>query len=79
MDRLRREHAEIRRKREELDNCLALAGELEDGLPKRVLRDLLTYGWELWELLDNHAHTETQAVHQCITQSVREGAASGQG
>ena len=35
-----------------------------------VLRDLLAYGWELWELLDNHAHAETQAVHQCVAQSL---------
>jgi hypothetical protein len=31
-----------------------------------VLRDLLTYAWELWELLDRHAHAETQGIHECL-------------
>jgi hemerythrin-like domain-containing protein len=64
--RLRRDHEEIRRQREEFGNCLEFAVELEDGVTKMVLRDLLTYGHSLWELLDEHAHVETQAVHQCI-------------
>jgi iron-sulfur cluster repair protein YtfE (RIC family) len=67
--RLRQEHAEIRRKREEFGNCLELAVELEEGLTTMVRRDLLAYGWELLELLDNHAHAETQAVHQCVMTS----------
>jgi iron-sulfur cluster repair protein YtfE (RIC family) len=62
--RLRQDHAEIRRLREELGNCLAVAFEVEDAPPKMVLRDVLAFGWELWELLDNHAHVETQLVHQ---------------
>jgi len=70
--RLRREHEEIRCKREEFANCLAVAIELENGLTKMVLRDLLAYGWELWELLDSHAHVETQAVHQCLTRFLRQ-------
>ena len=26
--------------------------------------------WELWDLLDRHAHAETQAVHQCLARSL---------
>jgi iron-sulfur cluster repair protein YtfE (RIC family) len=68
--RLRREHAEIRAKREELGNCLAVAADLEDRPPRAVLRDVLTYGWELWELLDNHAHLETRSIHHCLGASL---------
>jgi hemerythrin-like domain-containing protein len=68
VDRLRRDHEEIRRHREEFGNCLEFGIELEDGVTKMVLRDILIYGYSLWELLDNHAHVETQAVHQCIGQ-----------
>ncbi len=64
--RLRREHTDLRRKHEEFDNCLQIAFEVEDELPPMVLRDVLTYGWELWELLDTHAHDETRAFHQCL-------------
>jgi len=67
---LRAEHGEILRKREELGNCLAVASGLEDHLPRAVLRDLLCYGWELWELLDHHAHAETRAVHRCLARSL---------
>jgi hemerythrin-like domain-containing protein len=63
---LRREHADIRRQLEEFGNCLAVAGELEDELPRAVLRDLLADGWRLWEALDSHAHDETRAVHRCV-------------
>jgi hypothetical protein len=66
--RLRLEHTEIRRKREEFGSCLEVAAGLDD-LPRAVWRDLLTYGWELWELLDSHAHLETRALHQCLTRS----------
>jgi hemerythrin-like domain-containing protein len=62
--RLRKDHAEIRRLREELGKCLAVAEEIEDDPPKMVLRDVLAFGWELWELLDDHAHLETQAAHR---------------
>lgn len=68
--RLRQEHAQIRRMRAEFSNCLALALDLDDELPRMVIRDLLTYGWDLWEVVDQHAHAETQAVHQCVTASV---------
>jgi iron-sulfur cluster repair protein YtfE (RIC family) len=64
--RLREEHADIQCKREELESCLGVATDLEGGPPRMVLRDLLTYGWELWKQLDNHAHVETREVHQCI-------------
>jgi hemerythrin-like domain-containing protein len=74
--RLRREHEEIRSKREDLGNCLHVAGELEDYLPDMVMRDMLTYGWRLWEMLDNHAHAETKAVQQCLTRCL---AAKGSG
>jgi hypothetical protein len=75
--RLRLEHEEIRRKREDFGNCVGVATDLEDGLPKAVRRDLLTLGWELWELLDAHAHVETQAVHGCVGRYLHAGAASG--
>jgi hypothetical protein len=64
VDRLHRDHADIRRLRDELDKCLAVALEVEDDPPRMVLRDVLAFGWELWEALDNHAHLETQAAHQ---------------
>ena len=49
--RLREEHEAIRRKREDFANCLQVAGELEDNLPRAVLRDLVFDGWELWTLM----------------------------
>ena len=67
---LRAEHAEILRKRQELGDCLEVADGMEPRLPRAVLRDLLGYGWELWELLDHHAHAETRAVHRCLAQSL---------
>ena len=67
--RLRREHAEIRRRCQELGNCLEVADGLEDEFPRMVLRDLFTYGWDLWELLDDHARTETRAVHRYLAQT----------
>jgi hypothetical protein len=70
VSRLRQEHGELRRKRADFEKCLDVAGELMDPLPRAVLRDLLTYGWELWDLLDNHALTETRAVQQCIADSL---------
>ncbi len=66
VDRLRLEHAEIRRKLDEFGGCLQVVFELEENPPRTVLRDLLAYGWELWELLDHHAHDETRGVHSCI-------------
>ncbi len=68
--RLRREHEEIRCKLEEFGKCLHVCGELEDNLPRMVARDLLTYGWQLWDVLDNHAHLETAALQECIVQAL---------
>jgi hemerythrin-like domain-containing protein len=67
--RLRREHGEIRRRCEELGKCLEVADDLEDECPRMVLRDLLAYGWDLWELLDDHARTETRAIHRYLAQT----------
>jgi hemerythrin-like domain-containing protein len=68
--RLRQEHEEVRRKLEEFGNCLHVADELQEDVPKAVARDLLTYGWVLWDILDNHAHQETQALRRCLPQSL---------
>jgi iron-sulfur cluster repair protein YtfE (RIC family) len=68
VDRLRREHEEIRTKREEFASCLTIALEVEDTLPRAVVRDLLIDAWELWDILDEHAHEETQAVQECFGQ-----------
>jgi hemerythrin-like domain-containing protein len=64
--RLRTEHDTLRRGCQELEDCLQVAIELEDGLRKAVLRDIFIYGWRLWKLLDDHAHLETQMIHQCL-------------
>jgi hypothetical protein len=69
--RLRQEHAEIRRRRAEFDDCLTVADGLEGGATRVVLMDLLIYGWDLWEYLDYHAHIETRAVHQCLAHAFR--------
>ena len=63
---LQRQHAEINRKREELGDCLVVANDLESGPPRMVVADLVTYGLELWDLLDGHARVESQVVHECI-------------
>ena len=68
--RLRREHDDIRRKRQELADCLRVAEGLEGGAPPMVVLDVLGYGWDLWELLDNHAHVESRALHECLAQSL---------
>jgi hypothetical protein len=73
--RFRLDHEEILRKREELGNCVAFATELEEGLSKMVVRDLVAYGWELWDLLDKHAHEDTQAIHECIAASLADDVA----
>jgi hypothetical protein len=75
--RLRLEHEEIRRKREDFGNCVDVALQLEDGLPGAVRRDLLTLGWDLWELLDKHAHVETRAVQECVGRYFRDEAGTG--
>jgi hypothetical protein len=72
--RLRRDHAEIRRLREEFGKCLAVAQEIEDGPPKMVLRDVFAYGWELLDVLDHHANAETRAVHQAAGRYFQEPA-----
>jgi iron-sulfur cluster repair protein YtfE (RIC family) len=69
--RLREAHTEINQKREELESCLEVATDLEDGPPRMVLRDLVAYGWELWKALDDHAHAETRAVQECLDRSLR--------
>lgn len=61
---LKSEHVQISSLREEFGNCLQIALELADQPPRQVLRDLATYGWHLWEALDQHAHRENQAVRQ---------------
>jgi len=71
--RLRGEHTEIQHRLEEFNNCLQITVELEDTPPTAVRRDLLLYGWEFLEALDQHAHVETQAVGKCIARSVSEG------
>ncbi len=63
---LQAEHTEIRRKREEFGDCLDVAAELGDDLPRAVVNDLLSFGWELWDMLDHHAHAETYAVQRCL-------------
>jgi hypothetical protein len=65
--RLRMDHTAILSKCREFANCLQIAAELvDDGLSRAVLLDLLAFGLELWELLDAYAHTETQAIRQCL-------------
>ncbi|MBI3463315.1 MAG: hemerythrin domain-containing protein [Planctomycetes bacterium] len=69
--RLRQDHETIRCKRQEFADCLEVASELEDDVPDAVLADLLAYGWELWELLDTHAHTETKALREAAAHYLR--------
>jgi hemerythrin-like domain-containing protein len=74
--RLRSEHDAIRHRCRELDDSVQIAIELEDGLRRAVLRDVYVYGWWLWEVLDDHARTETQAIHQCLESSMQSDAAT---
>jgi hypothetical protein len=69
--RLRREHVEIQERHEQFSTCLELADGLTGGPPRAVVRDLLWYGWDLWEVLDNHAHAETREVRRCMTRAVQ--------
>jgi hypothetical protein len=71
--RLQQEHEDLRRKCAELGNSLQVATDLEGAVPVMVLWDLMSYGWELWEALDNHAHAETQALYQCIARTLPGG------
>jgi hemerythrin-like domain-containing protein len=70
VDRLRQEHTTLRRTLDDFTNCLKVAIELEDRPPQVVLRDLLTYAWELWEGLDKHAHEETRGIQECLDRSL---------
>jgi iron-sulfur cluster repair protein YtfE (RIC family) len=70
--RLRHEHDEIRRKLAAFNNSLGVALDLQDGLSQAVLWNLLIDGWELWELLDRHAHAETEGLRQCLTHYFRD-------
>ena len=72
--RLQAEHTEIRHKREEFGNCIDVAAELGDDVPSAVVNDLLVFGWELWDILDHHAHAETYAIQRCLALSVPAGA-----
>jgi len=74
--RLRLEHEEIRRKRENFGACLAVAFDVEESLPRAVLRDILIDGWELWDLLDKHTYLETHAVQECLARAFRDETAS---
>jgi iron-sulfur cluster repair protein YtfE (RIC family) len=69
--RLRREHDTIRQRCQELDDCVQVALELEDGLRRAVVRDVYVFGWRLWEALDDHARLETQAIHRCVESSLQ--------
>jgi iron-sulfur cluster repair protein YtfE (RIC family) len=69
--RLRREHEEIRHKLDAFTSCLGVALDLQDRPPRAVLWDLLVDGWELWEVLDRHAHAETDGLRQCLTRYFR--------
>jgi hemerythrin-like domain-containing protein len=62
--RLRGEHEEIHRLFDQFSNSLSAAHASKDQLSAKVVNDLLTYGWELWEALDDHACEETEAVHR---------------
>jgi iron-sulfur cluster repair protein YtfE (RIC family) len=75
--RLRQDHDEIRRKLAAFNSSLGVALDLQDGLPRAVLWDLLVDGWELWELLDRHAHAETEGLRQCLTHCFRDQVAFG--
>jgi hemerythrin-like domain-containing protein len=76
VEQLRTEHDRIRSRCQELDDCVQVAIDLEDGLRRAVLRDVYVYGWRLWELLDDHARLETRAIHQCLESSFQNEVAS---
>jgi hemerythrin-like domain-containing protein len=76
-ERLRQEHRTLRNKLDDFSNCLAVAIELQDRPPRVVLRDLLTYAWDLWSALDKHAHAETQGIQECLERHLRDDAGRG--
>ncbi len=63
---LRQEHEVLRRALADFDSGVGVALDLQDRPPAVLLRDLLMQASELWELLDKHAHAETQGVHDCL-------------
>jgi hemerythrin-like domain-containing protein len=66
--RLRQQHNDIRRKRQEFEDCLETAAGLkEDNIAPSILQKLLHYGLDFWGQLDAHAHTEGSELHQCIS------------
>jgi hemerythrin-like domain-containing protein len=73
VNRLREEHSTVRRKLDAFNRCLEAAIDRQDHPPRAVLRDLLIAGWELWELLDRHAHDETRAIHACMNRQLPGG------
>jgi hypothetical protein len=77
--RLRLQHEEIRRKREDFGNCLEVALQLEGNLTPTMARDLLAYGWDLWDMLDTHARLETQLLHQCVGRYLQDARPPPQG
>jgi hemerythrin-like domain-containing protein len=77
VERLRQEHTALQSKLDEFSKCLDVACELQDRPPRVVLRDLLTYTWDLWDLLDKHANTETQGIHACLGRHLRDDAGRG--
>ena len=66
VERLRQEHTELRGKLDDFTSCLTVALDLQDRPPRAVLRDLMIATWDLWEFLDEHAHAETQGIHDCL-------------
>jgi hemerythrin-like domain-containing protein len=65
--RLMLDHTVLLRKRQEFANCLEIAAAVVNGgLTRAVVLDLFAFGLELCELLDAHAHNETQAIRQSM-------------
>ena len=50
----------------DFDSGVGVALDLQDRPPAVLLRDLLVQASALWELLDRHAHAESQGVHDCL-------------
>jgi hemerythrin-like domain-containing protein len=67
---LRQEHVQIRKKFADFASCMDV-GEEVDGPPRAILLDVLSFGWELLDLLDRHASSVTRAVQQCFSRFVR--------
>jgi hypothetical protein len=69
--RLRQEHETLRGKMKEFSNSVGVALDLQDRPPAVLLRDLLIDAWELWEILDKHAHDETQGIQACLQKQMK--------